>query len=165
MLNDQVLGEHRRRGHGQRVPYHVRVDDLILSPVLRGRGHRLTRARQVVWEVLNATNGHLTVEQIADRVKAVDPGINLASVYRALTLFAELELARESRLGTEKAGRWEPAHPDETFHLVCSECGNVTHHGGSVVKQVRSHLREDHSFHADTIDLVVTGRCQNCALD
>ena len=113
--------------------------------------------------MLSTAGGHLTVEQIADRVKAIDPGINLASVYRALTLFAELGLARESRLGTEKAARWEPAHPDQLFHLVCSECGKVTHHGGDLVEQVRTHLHDGHSFHADSIDLVVTGRCEDCA--
>lgn len=135
----------------------------MLGPVLRGHGHRLTRARQLVWETLRGAERHLTAQEIAAQVHAVDPGVNLASVYRSLTLFAELDLARESRLGADSAARWEPAHPDEHFHLVCTGCGEVSHHAGDLVEQVRAHLRDGHRFRADTVDLVVTGRCRRCA--
>lgn len=133
-----------------------------LASVLRGRGHRVTRPRELVWATLNSGNSHLTAEQIASQVQAIDPGVNVASVYRSLTLFAELDLARESRLAGQGAARWEPAHPDEHFHLVCRSCGEVEHHVGDLVEQVRAHLEDGHDFRADTVELVVTGRCHRC---
>lgn len=133
-----------------------------LAAVLRGRGHRVTRPRELVWETLHSGDRHLTAEQIASAVHAIDPGVNVASVYRSLTLFAELDLARESRLAGEGAARWEPAHPDEHFHLVCRSCGAVEHHVGDLVERVRAHLEDGHAFSADTVDLVVTGRCHRC---
>lgn len=134
-----------------------------VSDVLREHGYRLTRPRQVVWEVLREAGGHLTAEQIADRVEEVSPGVNLASVYRSLSLLAELDLVRESRLGEGGAARWELAHPDEHFHLVCERCGKITHHAGDLVEQVRAHLASKHGFVARTVDLVVSGRCDECA--
>ncbi|MFN2557117.1 MAG: Fur family transcriptional regulator [Nitriliruptorales bacterium] len=133
-----------------------------VSDVLREHGYRLTRPRQVVWEVLREA-GHLTAEEIADRVEEISPGVNLASVYRSLSLLAELDLVRESRLGEGGAARWELAHPDEHFHLVCVRCGEITHHAGDLVEQVRGHLASRHGFVADTVDLVVSGRCHECA--
>lgn len=133
-----------------------------LEPVLRGHGHRVTRPRQLVWEVLCSSQRHLTAEEVAARVNEVDPGVNLASVYRSLALFADLDLARESRLGDQGASRWEQAHPDDHFHLVCGTCGEVRHHAGDLVERIRSHLGSDHGFRADSIDLVVTGRCRTC---
>ncbi|MBW3577974.1 MAG: transcriptional repressor [Actinobacteria bacterium] len=134
-----------------------------VGEVLREHGYRLTQPRQLVWDVLREAGDHLTAEEIADRVQRRSPGINLASVYRSLALLSDLELVRESRLGESGAARWELAHPDEHFHLVCETCGEVAHHVGNLVEQVRQHLSAGHGFHVDSVELVVTGRCAECA--
>lgn len=133
------------------------------ASVLRDSGNRMTGPRRSVWGVLQEADGHLTAEEIAHRVHQHDPTTNLASVYRALALFSDLELVRESTLGTGEAARWEVAHPDEHFHLVCSSCGAVDHHVGTLVEDVRQHLAGDHGFQAHNIELVVTGLCRTCS--
>ncbi|HVM21630.1 MAG TPA: Fur family transcriptional regulator [Egibacteraceae bacterium] len=132
------------------------------SELLRSRGHRVTRARLAVWSVLTDDGGHLTVEEIAEQVQAREPGTNLASVYRALTLFEELDLVRASRLPDEGQARWELAHPDEHFHLVCEECGAIEHHVGALVEQVREHLAAGHGYEPRSVELIVRGRCPRC---
>lgn len=134
-----------------------------LHGVLQRGGYRVTQPRRAVWRALVEADEHLTVEELAERVNARNPGINLASVYRALALFEELDLVRVSRLGNEDAGRWELAHPDEHFHVVCDECGRIEHHVGSLVQQIRDHLRVDHRFEPRDVELIVTGRCARCA--
>lgn len=134
-----------------------------LATLLREGGHRSTAPRRLVWEALTSAHGHLTAEQIAARVHRHDPTINLSSVYRALTLFTELDLVRESNLGTDGGSRWEPAHPDDQFHLVCESCGEVQHHASDVVDQIRTHLAADHGFAADRVEVVVSGLCASCA--
>ena len=133
-----------------------------IGTLLRERGQRLTEPRRLVWEVLWSANRHLTAQQIADRVQEADPGINVSSVYRSLSLFAELDLIRESHLGVDGASRWELAHPDDHFHLVCERCGEVEHHAGEIVQRVRSHLAGDHGFLASSVELVATGVCTSC---
>lgn len=133
-----------------------------LPHLLRDRGHRVTAPRLAVFEALLDDHGHLTVEELAERVRDRQPSVNLASIYRSLALFEELGLARETRLGDEDAGRWELAHPDEHFHLVCVDCGTIDHHQGTLVDQVRRHLGGGHGFEAATVDLTVTGRCAAC---
>lgn len=136
-------------------------EDALIG-VLREHGYRVTPPRQRVWEVL-AGGEHLTAEDIVARI-ADDQGedVNLASVYRALALMEELDLVRSSRLGEQAPTTWELAHPDEHFHLVCRVCGRVTHHRGTLVDQVATHLREGHDFDPEDIELVVTGRCASC---
>ncbi len=128
---------------------------------LRGEGYRLTPQRQLVWEVLRKAEHHLTAEQIHAEVSRTVPEFNVASVYRTLTLLADLGLAKEVRLG-ESRGHWEVAHPDDEFHLVCRVCGNVTHHKGDLVEQMRVHLSGGHGFTAEDVDLVVHGICAAC---
>lgn len=134
-----------------------------LSAQLRIRGYRVTRPRQAVWRALSDAQDHLTVEELAARVSEQHPGVNLASVYRTLALFSELDLVRESRLGDEDVTRWEIAHPDEHFHLVCDICGRVDHHAGDLVARVTEHLRTDHHFEPRSVELTVVGRCAHCA--
>lgn len=146
------------------MTYHVLVDaPADLAVVLRGHGYRLTSPRWLVWSVLRSANRHLTAEEIALDVNEADPTINISSVYRALTLFEDLDLVRESHLGIDDSARWEVAHPDDHFHMVCRQCGGVDHHEGELVDQIRSHLGEHHDFRAENIDLVVTGVCARCA--
>jgi Fe2+ or Zn2+ uptake regulation protein len=130
---------------------------------LVGGGHRVTGPRRAVWDVVSATGDHLTAEEIADRVRRLDPDFNLSSVYRSLGLFAELGLVRESSLEGGGAVHWEMAHPDEQFHMRCSNCGRVEHHTGDLVERVRDHLAGEHGFLVDQVDLVVTGTCRDCA--
>lgn len=144
-------------------PTMVVMPDPDVAQLLRAEGHRVTGPRQAVWQALAESDAHLTVDEMAQRVAVIDPSVNLASVYRSLTLFEELELVRQSRLGGESAGRWELAHPDEHFHLVCRVCGAVDHHLGTLVQQVKDHLSDGHGFVVEEVELIVSGRCASCS--
>ncbi len=134
-----------------------------LEEALRRRDLRVTRPRQLVWAVLHESGHHLTAAEIAAEVARRDPAVNLSSVYRTLSLFADLRLARESRLGADDASHWEPAHADDVIHLVCAGCDAVLHHEGREVERLRTHLGEHHGFVAEWVDVVVHGRCPDCA--
>ena len=133
-----------------------------LVDVLRTRGYRVTRPRRAVWEVLRDAEDHLTVEQVVSRIVAAGDEVDLASVYRTLALFEQLDLARASRLGGSDAGRWELMHPDEHFHLLCEVCGGVDHHVGSLVARIRDHLHTGHGFEVRGVELTVSGVCSRC---
>ena len=132
-----------------------------LDDELRAHGLRVTKARRVVWDVLESAHEHLTTPSIVDRVHEVDPAINESSVYRTLTTFAELGLVRESRL--DEAATWEPFHDDAAIHLVCDECGTVVHHNTELVPKLRRTLERAGGFEPADIDVRVTGRCAQCA--
>ena len=136
-----------------------------LGTVLRDNGFRLTSPRWLVWSVLRGAGGHLTADEIAKQVNQADPTVNISSIYRSLTLFEDLDLVRESHLGIDDSARWEIAHPDDHFHMVCQRCGSVDHHVGELVGQIRDHLGDHHDFEAAEIDLVVTGICGRCRSD
>lgn len=133
-----------------------------IESILRSHGSRSTGPRRAVWSVLTKTDEHLTVEQITGRVHQHDRSINAASVYRALGLFNELGLVRESKLGEGGTTHWELAHPDEHFHIVCNQCGQVDHHVGSLVSSIVDHLSGDHGFEPQQVELTVRGICSTC---
>lgn len=129
---------------------------------LRAADHRVTAARRTVWAVLSRGQRHLTAHEILDAVTATEPAINLSSIYRTLTLFAQLDLVRETKLGHDSSSRWEVTHPDDSIHLVCNSCGTVDHHGGAFVKNLRGHLDSDHGFLSHSTEVTVSGICSTC---
>lgn len=136
-----------------------------LDEELRARGYRVTQPRRVVWDALRTAGRHVTVEELAVALDDAGEEVDVASVYRALALFEDLGLARVNRMRDDDAGRWELAHPDEHFHLVCDVCGRIDHHVGSLVERIRQHLGDGHGFEATGVDLVVRGRCAGCRED
>ena len=138
-----------------------------LVGALRRAGHRLTGPRRAVWAALagpSATGDdvHLSVDAVVERTQQHGDGVDRATAYRVLALLEELGLVRSSQLDANGPLRYEPAHPDEHFHLRCTVCGVVDHHVGSLVATVREHLDAGHGFATDSIELTVHGRCARC---
>lgn len=133
---------------------------MSIDELLRARDFRVTRARQLVWEILSSAESHLSATDIHERVHAVDDSINASSVYRTLALFSELDLVRESHLG--ELSTWEPAHEDEVIHLVCERCQSTTHFKTSTVDRLRAQVEEVAEFSPTSIDVQITGLCATC---
>lgn len=116
-----------------------------------------------MWDVLSERHRHLSAHEIAEQVRARDPGINVSSVYRTLDLFADLGLVRESRCGDDSASTWETSHADGVIHLVCKGCNRVLHHPTDLVDELHRRLAGLPGFQPTTIDVRVSGLCDRCA--
>src|SRR3954449_6696917 len=98
-------------------------DSARLRAALRARGMRVTPQRLAVHSALHAIGRHSTAEEVLERVHGTVPGVSLPTVYAALELLADLDLA--SRVQAGRAVRYDP-RSDAHHHLVCTECGAVT---------------------------------------
>lgn len=138
------------------------VVDVDLAAELRAQGLRVTPARRAVWDTLRSAERHLAADEIVALAVGSGRAVELASVYRTLELLEDLGLVRRSRLLDAATTRWELAHADEHFHMVCTVCGVVDHHVGSLVAVVEEHLEREHRFEVAEVDLRVVGRCAGC---
>src|SRR5437879_13901451 len=94
------------------------------NETLRKRGYRLTPQRYMILSVIQEAGGHLSIEQIAERVQERNPYVSLSTVYRTLELLRELGLVRENHLPGEHH-RYEIADGQAHHHLVCRNCRAV----------------------------------------
>ncbi|MEF2678972.1 MAG: transcriptional repressor, partial [Bilophila wadsworthia] len=94
----------------------------IFRSFLKNKGLRNTPQRQQIMEVFFNESGHLTTEEIYDRVRKEDPSLGQATVYRTMKLLCEAGLAREVRFGDGLA-RYEHAADAHHDHLICENCG------------------------------------------
>ena len=126
---------------------------------LQDLGYRLTPQRTLVWDVLRASGGHMTAEQISQAIQERFPHVNISTVYRTLELLVELDLVRETRLGPSRR-YFEVEEELPHHHLVCSDCGDVQHIHDEDMGDLSARLRIDHGFAPR--EVTVFGRCAAC---
>jgi Fe2+ or Zn2+ uptake regulation protein len=68
---------------------------LSIREVLDKNGLRCTRQREVIYEALAATKAHPTAEELFSSVRAVEPGLSLATVYNTLEALSSCGLVRK----------------------------------------------------------------------
>ena len=99
------------------------MTDTILSRC-EAQGLRLTDQRRVIAGVLESADDHPDVEELYNRVVAVDPRISLATVYRTVKLFEESGILEKHEFGDGRA-RYEAADRDHHDHLIDMHTGEV----------------------------------------
>lgn len=85
---------------------------------------KYSRQRQVIRDYLMSTKEHPTAETVYAHVRKKYPNISLGTVYRNLSLLAELGDIRRLRMG-DGVDRFD-ADTSAHYHVVCTECGGVS---------------------------------------
>lgn len=131
------------------------------SQSIRASGHRLTKQRQLVMEVLAESQEHLDADALHDRVRARQPNVGLATVYRTLTLLKEMGLVSEHSLG-EEHNHFEAVQKKPHYHFTCLKCGTVIElESTAVLRAVRS-LSDQAEIQVTEVQLFLTGYCAEC---
>lgn len=132
--------------------------------LIRTEGHRMTPQRLMVLDVLFHTEGHLSAEEVQEKVAKQYPFMDISTVYRTLQLLKEMDLANEVRLEGEPL-RFEAVRPGYGHHhLFCAVCGSMEEVDlGTTLDAVCEHLREVYGFQADFTHLTIPGLCAQCA--
>jgi len=131
---------------------------------IHAQGLRATRQRQLVLDVLEHSPEHLDAEAIHDQVRAKDPRISLATVYRTLALFKRLGLVAEHSLG-EDHGHFETAPNAPHYHFTCLNCKRVIEFESPTVLQVVQGLAEREGLQVIETHLTLSGYCPECRPD
>lgn len=132
-----------------------------LQAALKERGQRWTEQRQIIVDVLAASDGHATGAELVDRVREQDPSATPSTVYRTLDLLEELGLARHHH-GPD--GR-ETYHLEETVehgHLHCRGCGAEQELDAVAAAPILKAIAATTGFSADLDHLSLQGLCKAC---
>jgi Fur family ferric uptake transcriptional regulator len=137
-------------------------DDAPELTARRAHGKRLTRQRRLVWDVLVAeADEHLSAEAIIERVQARMPGLHVATVYRNLETLVDEGLVRRTNLGRDRA-YYEPARGHRHHHIVCQQCGTVSHLHDEVLGKLPARIRSVSGFELGDSEVTFFGTCATC---
>jgi Fur family ferric uptake transcriptional regulator len=136
--------------------------------LLKQNGLKVTVQRIAILEALESRpDKHLTAEEIYECVKAKNPEIGLATVYRTIQLLAELNLIDKLNLGDGYV-RYEIGHQGSKggshhhHHLICLNCGNVLTFQGDLLETLELKIQEAMDFEVVDHEVKMFGYCKDC---
>ncbi len=95
----------------------------IFENLFAAKGIKMTDQRWTVLQAVGQSRNHPDADQVCVAVKELDPTIGIATVYRTLSLLADLEIIQQHDFGTGRA-RFEVQN-DHHHHLIDADTGDV----------------------------------------
>ncbi len=136
-----------------------------LKERIKNKKYKLTTQRQTILQAfLDADENHLCAEDVYILVKKVAPEIGLATIYRTLDLFTELDLLKRLDFGD---GRNRYELNDEGLahfhhHLICTRCGAVKEFEDDLLETLETIIEKKLNFKTLDHQLKVYGYCSDC---
>jgi Fur family ferric uptake transcriptional regulator len=124
-------------------------------------GYRLTPQRMMIVEAIAYSDGHVSAEEIYERVRSAYPYLDISTVYRTLDLLKTLHLVSETDMGSGH-GQYELLSKGLHHHLICTECGRILDAENSFLDPLRQAVGEEYDFHAEIEHLAIFGICADC---
>ena len=113
---------------------------------MRERGLKATSQRDDIAHVFFDADRHISVEELYNEVRQVNPHVGYATVYRTLKLLTECGLAAERRFG-EGQTMYETAGDTEHHdHLICLECGYVLEFHNDAIEREQERVARSFGF-------------------
>ena len=132
-----------------------------VTGALQEKGHFITTQRRLLLDLLYEAEGHTDAKELYRRAIEKDTSISQATVYRSLSLFKELGLIDEMRLGGVQC-YYEIKQGIDHQHLICQGCGKIIEIDIPHFQESINKIQEDHCFKVTKVELYMHGYCTDC---
>ena len=131
-----------------------------LSEYLEHKGMKHTRQRDAILECFVGSSGHLTSEQLYERVRGHNPEIGSATVYRTLKLMCDAGVAQQRyfRDGVTLYEHEEHHHD----HLICVGCGEIVEFECEFIEDEQRKIADRYGYELTSHRHHLYGLCPKC---
>jgi Fur family transcriptional regulator, ferric uptake regulator len=129
---------------------------------LRPAGGKRSSKRDRIVAVFLRQEGHISADDLFERVHHEAAGIGRATVYRTLQWMVDAGIARKVDFG-EGRSRYEPSyrHPRH-FHLICTTCHSSSEFLSSDVESLMEEIAAARNFSTTQSVVQIYGICEAC---
>ena len=113
-----------------------------LEKLCHEKGLKMTDQRRVIARVLSESTDHPDVEAVYRRASKIDPKISIATVYRTLKLFEEINVLERHDFGGSKS-RYETIPEKHHDHLIDIESGEVIEFRNEKIELLQKKIAEE----------------------
>jgi Fur family ferric uptake transcriptional regulator len=134
----------------------------VLRTYMAKHGLKASRQRETIVDVFLETQGHLRVDELLARVRAVDPRVSQATVYRTMKLLTDCGLAESRNFGDgqtryERRDRGRGHHD----HLICTECGAIVEFVDDGIERLQDKVAREYGFKVTEHKMELYGVCKS----
>lgn len=146
----------------------VNINIEFFKKILKEKGYKTTYQRECVLETLiNNARLHMTAEEIYQIVKEKCPEIGLATIYRTINLFHNLNIVDKLDLGDgfiryeiRKCSKDKHHH----HHLICENCEKVIEAEDDLLDLIEETCFKKYGFKVNNHIVKFYGICSECSL-
>jgi Fur family ferric uptake transcriptional regulator len=104
-------------------------------------GLKMTGQRRVILKILEQSEDHPSVDIVFERAKAADPSISIATVYRTLSLFEEMDIIVKREFN-ETFARYD-INTEHHHHMIDLETGEVIEFQNEELEQLKLRIAKE----------------------
>lgn len=126
-----------------------------------------TRQQKVILQFMEQMEqGYITVSQIAEYLKMQGESVGLTTIYRHLDRFQKEGIVRKIMLDGNSGACYQyigsRADEENQFLLKCEDCGDIMNMDCGHMKELYSHVLEEHHFNVNPHRTMFYGVCEKC---
>jgi Fur family ferric uptake transcriptional regulator len=130
--------------------------------LIRSGGGRMTEPRRVLIDQLLSAGGHVTADELIERVQRALPSVDRSTVYRNLSTLEEAGFVYHVHLA-HGPSVYHVADGRRHAHIVCEDCGAVAELHPDALRDLAVELLDTQGFTLSHQHFALTGRCRRCA--
>ena len=136
------------------------IERKALSAYLDTKKLKHTKQRDAILDVFLDARGHVSGEDLFQKVRESHPKIGFTTVYRSLKLFCDAGLAEETHFD-DGVTRFEikQEHHD---HLVCMKCGKIVEFECAMIEAAQEEIATRYKFRLLRHRYELYGHCESC---
>jgi len=134
----------------------------IFKEHLRRHGLKSTAQRDDIARVFFASHRHISVEELYNAVKRVNPRIGYATVYRTMKLLTDCGLAAERHFRDGEARYESQAEGGHHDHLICERCGKIVEFEEQRIEALQAEVARRLGFRFTGHKMELYGICRAC---
>jgi Fur family ferric uptake transcriptional regulator len=136
------------------------IEKAALASYLEEHNLKHTRQRDLILDAFLDASGHITGEELHQRIKERDASIGYTTVYRTLKLLVDAGLAQERHFD-DGITRYE-IEQEHHDHLVCTKCGRIDEFECAMIEKTQNEIAATYGFKLLRHRHELYGLCPSC---
>ena len=123
-----------------------------------------SRRRDAIVEAFSKAQGHLTVDELFEKARELDPKVGYTTVWRTLKLLESLGLASSQKFHDGQTRYEYVSSKQHHDHLICTKCGLLQEFFNPKIEEIQKQVAKAHKFQITSHKMELYGYCMKCSL-